>query len=97
MCAEVNEIIFFILKDDLFSLIYQICLGIGDSSRRVKLLRYTENTQTRDDITIYGHRKLEQEEMRFCFFLSQDVRKTNMPVSSLCESLIWDVSRHASL
>lgn len=68
MCAEVNEIIFFILKDDLFSLIYQICLGIGDSSRCVKLLRYTENTQTRDDITIYGHRKLEQEEMRFVFF-----------------------------
>lgn len=96
MCAEANEIIFFNLKDDLFSLIYQICLGIGASSRHVKLLRYTENTQTRDDITIYGHRKLEQEEMRFCF-LSQDVRKTNMPVSSLCESLIWDVSRHASL
>lgn len=96
MCAEANEIIFFNLKDDLFSLIYQICLGIGASSRHVKRLRYTENTQTRDDITIYGHRKLEQEEMRFCF-LSQDVRKTNMPVSSLCESLIWDVSRHASL
>lgn len=76
MCAEANEIIFFNLKDDLFSLIYQICLGIGDSSRCVKLLRYTENTQTRDDISIYGHRKLEQEEMRFCF-LSQDVRKTS--------------------
>lgn len=67
MCAEVNEIIIFILKDDLFSLIYQIWLGIGDSNRCVKLPRYTENTQTRDDITIYGHRKLEQEAMRGFF------------------------------